>query len=141
GDVCELRLVGWLVGAEAAYQTLAEVFAGVQQAFKGDGTRGRTVVEEHGDGTAFVEFDEVGTGGIDRGVRGFGPGRCICAGTVRAGRWWLVQRPHACALVRSKDGEANDFLGHEVEDLARDGGLGEPHALRCAAEAVLEVGD
>ena len=31
--------------------------------------------------------------------------------------------------------------GHEVEDAAVDGGLGEPHAFGLAAEAGLEVGD
>ena len=83
-NVCELRLVGRLIGAEAADQALAEVFTGVQQAFKGDGARCRTVVEEHRDGAAFVEFHEVRTRRIDRGVGGFDPGDFIVAGAVRA---------------------------------------------------------
>ena len=31
--------------------------------------------------------------------------------------------------------------GQQVEDVAADGGFGEPHAFGAAAEAVLEVGD
>ena len=58
---------------EAAEQAAAEVFAGVQQAFEGDGAGGGAVVEEDGDGAAFVELDEVGMGGVDGGVGGFGP--------------------------------------------------------------------
>ncbi len=33
------------------------------------------------------------------------------------------------------------FLGHEIEDAAVDGGLGEPHAFGFAVEAGFEVGD
>ena len=47
----------------------------------------------------------------------------------------------AGALVGGEDGELDALLGEEIEDGAGDGGLGEPHALGPAAEAVLEVGD
>lgn len=45
------------------------------------------------------------------------------------------------ALNGGEDGELDAFLGHEVENVAVDGGLGEPHAFGFAAEAVFEVGD
>ena len=47
----------------------------------------------------------------------------------------------AGALGGGEDGELDALLGEEVEDVAVDGGLGEPHAFGLAAEAVLEVGD
>ncbi len=47
----------------------------------------------------------------------------------------------AGALVGREDGELDAFLRHEVEHVAVDGGFGQPHAFRLAAEAVLEVGD
>ena len=59
---------------EAGEQAAGEVFAAVEQAFEGDGAGGGAVVEEDGDGAAFVELDEVGMGGVDGGVGGFGPG-------------------------------------------------------------------
>ena len=41
------------------------------------------------------------------------------------------------ALVGGEDGELDVLGGHEVEDIAVDGGLGEPHAFGLAVEAVL----
>ena len=83
GDVGELGAVmraGGL-GLEAGEETLAELFPGVQQAFKGDGAGVGAVVEEDGDGAAFVQADAVGLGGVDGVVGGFGP----VGGVARAG--------------------------------------------------------
>jgi hypothetical protein len=151
GDVGEL---GGSSGAESAVvewkpieQAAAEVFAAVEQAFKGDGAGGGAVVEEDGDAAAFVEIDAVGMGGstVALGVGshvGF-VGRD--EGRVGRSGWW----PGSCsgdaadagALVGREDGELDALGGEEVEDAAVDGGLGEPHAFGFAAEAVLEVGD
>ncbi len=59
---------------EAGEEAIGEVVAAVEEAFEGDGAGAGAVVEEDGDGAAFVETDEVGVGGIDGGVGGFGPG-------------------------------------------------------------------
>jgi hypothetical protein len=74
GDVGELWGVRVSGGAEAGGEAPAEVFAAVEQAFKGDGAGGGPVVEEDGDGAAIVEGDAVGVGGVYGGVRGGGPG-------------------------------------------------------------------
>ena len=142
GDVGELRLVGESArgGVEAVEQAAAEVFAGVEQAFEGDGAGGGAVVEEDGDAAAFVELDEVGVGGVDGGVGGGGPGlSASVAGRGLVGDGW--DAADAGALVGREDGELDALGGHQVEDVAVDGGLGEPHAFGPAAEAVLEVGD
>ncbi len=141
GDVGELggcrdRRARWV---EAGEEAVAEVFAAVEEAFEGDGAGGGAVVEEDGDGAAFVELDEVGVGGVDGGVGGFGPAghlrmASVPGAVVASGR----TRAHWCG---GEDGELDAFLRHEVEDVAVDGGLGEPHAFGLAAEAVLEVGD
>ncbi len=153
GDVGELGFagIGWIGRMEAAEQTAAEVLAGVEQAFKGDGTGAGAVVEEDGDGTAFVERNEVGVGGIDGGVGSLGPldDRCFggFGGAARSRSFALLRMtafPYPAdtgALVRGEDGELDAFLGEQVEDLAVGGGLGEPHSLGFAAEAGLEVGD
>ena len=60
---------------KAVEEAAGEVFAAVEEAFEGDGAGGGAVVEEDGDAAAFVETDEVGVGGVDGGVGGFGPGR------------------------------------------------------------------
>ena len=75
GDVGELRASDrWRCRCGSREQAAGEVFAAVEQAFEGDGAGGRAVVEEDGDGAAFVEADQVGMGGVDGGVGGFGPG-------------------------------------------------------------------
>jgi hypothetical protein len=61
-------------GRKAGEQAAGEGFAAVEQALEGDGAGGGAVVEEDGDGAAFVELDQVGVGGVDGGVGGFGPG-------------------------------------------------------------------
>ena len=76
GDVGDLRGFG-IVGrrrVEAGDEAFAEVFAAVEEAFEGDGAGGGAIVEEDVDSAAFVEADEVGVGGVDGGVGGFGPG-------------------------------------------------------------------
>ena len=60
-------------GLKLREQAAGEGFAVVEQAFEGDGAGGWAVVEEDGDGAAFVELDEVGLGGVDGGVGGFDP--------------------------------------------------------------------
>ncbi len=161
GDVGELGSGG--VGAETAEEAFAEGFAAVEQAFKGDGAGAGAVVEEDGDGAAAVERDAVGVGGVDGGVGGGGPGSIGSLGRG-CGSWRCRTLACGCAfvpddrvhfwrrcgggdpadvlaLVGGEDGELDAFLGHEVEDLAIDGGFGEPHAFGFAAEAMLEVGD
>ena len=133
GDVGELGAVvraGGL-GLETREEALAKLFAGVEEAFKGDGSGVRTVVEEDGDGTAFVKGDPVRLGRVDGVVRCLGP----VGGVVR------LVRADAGALVGGEDGVKDSLLGEEVENLAVDGGLGEPHAFGLAAETVFEVGD
>jgi len=73
GDVGQLGLIGMLGVVETAEQAASEVFAGVEKAFEGDGAGAWAVVEEDGDGTAFVEGYGVGVGGINGGVGGFEP--------------------------------------------------------------------
>ncbi len=137
GDVRELGGVVGAGGLVKPPRSVAEVFAGVEQAFKGDGARGGAVVEEDGDGAAFVERDEVGLGGVDGGVGGGvqgGVGAGCRTGVLASGRTrahWLGAR-----MVK-----LDAFLRHEVEDVAVDGGFGEPHAFGLAAEAGFEVGD
>ena len=76
GRAARLRRSSGEVGMEAGEQAAGEVFAAVEEAFEGDGAGGGAVVEEDGDAAAFVEVDEVGVGGVDGGVGGFGPGDC-----------------------------------------------------------------
>ena len=54
---------------------------------------------------------------------------------------WSEDAAHAGALGGGEDGEPDALLRHQVEHVAVDGGLGEPHAFGLAAEAMLEVGD
>ena len=141
GDVGYLGRFGvvgrsWIEDGE---ETLAEVFAAVEKAFEGDGARARAVVEEDGDGAAFVEADEVGVGRVDGGVGSFGPGGwgIRSCGTRSCGG----ENADSSALGRSEDREFDSLLGHEIEDAAVDGGFGEPHAFGFSAEAGFEVGD
>jgi hypothetical protein len=53
----------------------------------------------------------------------------------------LRQRPHPRALAGREHGEENAVLGEQLERLAVDRGLRQPHALRLAPEARLKVGD
>ena len=120
GDVGELGFAAGVGGvwAEAVKQAAAEGFAGVEQALKGDGAGGGAVVEEDGDGAAFVELDAVGAGGVDGGVGSFGPG--VAAGFGGFGGFGgqqcfasvggLREVADAGALVGREDGE-QDALG------------------------------
>ncbi len=76
GDVRDLGAGAVVV--ESAEEAPGEVFAVVEQAFKGDGARVWAVVEEDGDGSSAIERDGVGVGGIDGAVRGLGPGVGMC---------------------------------------------------------------
>ena len=107
GNVGELGAVMWAgrLGFEAGEETLAELFAGVEEALKGDGSGVGAIVEEDGDGTAFVEADAVGLRRIDGVVGGFKP----VGGRVR------LVRADAGALVGGEDGVEDALLGEEVE--------------------------
>ena len=70
GDVRQLGLGGVF---EAGLESRGKVVAGVEQAFKGDGAGGGSVVEEDGDGGSGREADEIRTRSIDGGVGGVGP--------------------------------------------------------------------
>src|SRR5215472_11606991 len=117
-DVYELRFVSRFIGFEVTNQALAKFLAGVQQAFKSNGTGCRAVVEEHCDGTTLIELYQVGMRRIDGGIERLDPREFVWAGTVGTRRGLFAQRPDACALMRGKNGEANAFLRHQVEDLA-----------------------
>ena len=73
GDVGELGFVIAGGCVEAGDEAAAKVFAAIEEAFEGDGAGAWAVVEEDGDGTAFVELDEIGSGGVGGAVGGFGP--------------------------------------------------------------------
>ena len=105
---------------EAGEEAAGEVFAGVEQAFEGDGAGGGAVVEEDGDAAAFVELDEVGVGGVDGGVGGFDPGDRWLIGASGGGfggrriaevgeRRWEQGRTRAHWCGR-EDGELDAFL-------------------------------
>ena len=80
-------------------------------------------------------------GGVYGGVGGFGPVDDRGFGGF-GGPWSPVgDAADAGALDGGEDGELDALLGEEVEDVAADGGFGEPHALGLAVEAGLEVGD
>ena len=72
---------------EAGDEAVGEVFAAVQETFKGNGAGAGAIVEEDGDAAAVVEFDQVGMGGVDGGVGGLGPGSCLfcCREDANAG--------------------------------------------------------
>ncbi len=138
-------------GTQAGQEALAELLTGVQQVFKGDGPRGRAVVEEDADRAAFAELNAVGLRGIDGGVRRVSPGKGVTGGAtfeLRRGRferfragWGWCERPDAGALVRGEDRKLDPLLSHHVEDIAGDGCLGQPHAFRFTSEAVFKVRD
>ena len=148
GDVGELgaSVVGG-GGMEAGEQAAGEVFAAVEEAFEGDGAGVGAVVEEDGDAAAFVELDEVGVGGVDGGVGGFGPGRfdrtaaSAASGRAADGARLMGMRRTRAHWTGARMVNLMPSCGHEVEDAAVDGGLGEPHAFGLAVEAGLEVGD
>jgi hypothetical protein len=121
GDVGDLGGLG-VSGdgrVEDGEETVGEVDAAVEEAFEGYGAGGWAVVEEDGDGSAFVKTDEVGVGGVDGGVGGFDPGLLV------VGCWLLVagEKSDAGALGGSEEGEFDSLLSEEVEDGAIDGGF------------------
>ncbi len=138
GDVDELG-AALALGLESAKEALGEGFAAVEQAFECDSAGAGAVVEEDGDAAAFFQADEVGLRGVNGSVGRFGPGRLGVFAVLR--ELWRNDRAGARALVRGEEDEADIVLGEEVEGFGIDGGFGEPHAFRHAAEAVLEVSD
>jgi hypothetical protein len=95
-----------------------------EQPLERDRPRGRAVVEEQVDGPARRQRAAVGAAGVDR----LGPPRAA----RRAPRLGLVRREHR---------ERDALGGERVERRQVDRALGQPHALRRAAEPALEVGD
>ena len=86
----------------------------------------RPVVEEERERPARRQLGAVGAPRVERAA----PASPVSAGLA-----------DARGLARGEDGEADTLLGEHLERLAVDGGLGQPHARRLAAEAVPEVRD
>src|ERR1700677_3020082 len=121
-DLCGFRIAG-RGGMEAGEETLAEVFAAVEQALKGDGAGVGAIVEEDGDAATLVEAHEIGMSRVDVGVGGLTPGGFVgCGG----------QGADARALYGGEDGELDALLRHKVEDASIDGSFCEPHAFGFA---------
>ncbi len=143
GNVHQLWLFGGPFCAEAVEETIREILARVQQAFKGDGARCRAIVKEHRYGASLIELHEVRAGWVHRSIGGFGPGRFVGTRAVSSGPVCVAFRqwPDTCALVRGKNGEPDALLRHQVKNFAGHRGFGQPHAFRRASEAMFEVSD
>ena len=119
---------------ERAHQPVGQVLAAVEQALERDRLRDRAVVEEDRDLAARRQPYGIGHRRVDPPVDDVDPGPVVAGGLV-------VDPAHAPGLVRREDGEANPVLGQQIERLQVHCGLGQPHALGLAAEAMREVLD
>src|SRR5260221_14488586 len=104
---------------------MARVLAASQQLLKCHGARDRSVIEEDGNRFSGWQAAEVGRGGIDR--------------ANLLGPLLLADLPPPRSLLRLENGEADPLLRQRFQGVDVDGGLGEPHPFRLAAEAMLEV--
>ena len=109
-------------------QPLGELDAVAQERTECDAVRQRRVTEEHVDEAAAGQEAAVEAADVERLRRDRRPGRVVRA-----------QRPDATGLVRREQGERDAGLRQRREGRAVDRHLGQPHPLRRAPEAVLEV--
>jgi len=124
GDVDEQRTVAPRGGAGEAGGQCAPV---VQQALERHGARNLRIVEEERDLAATAHGASVRARTVDAPIHDVFP---VVSGAAHPGR-----------LVRRQDGEADAVLGEHAQRAPVDGGLGQPHAVGPAPEAVHEVGD
>ena len=126
GDVDELRMRAPF--AERAEEAMREVLAAREQPLEGDGARDRAVVEEDVDATA-PTADCSDTASSDRWRR-----------SARSSRPRRSRRQRR-ACCGSRIVKRDPLRGQRFERVDVDRRLRQPHPLRLAAEAVLEVAD
>ena len=126
GDVHELGTGA--IRRKSSSEAGGEAFAAIEQAFKGDRLRQRSIVEKKSEIVAGREDGFVGAGRIDASATAILPVRRADLADERGliGREYRVQ---------------NAVLGQKFERLDIDRGLGQPHAFGLAPEAMDEVGD
>ena len=135
----ELRALA--LSLKPALEAAGEVFAGVEQALKGDGARVGTVVKEDGDGNAGGEAHQIRARGVDGCVGSIGPWRFIATRLSRC-RSYLLERTNALALVRREHGEADAVLRPAASSVAVSAAVSASHMPSgWRAVVALVIGD
>ena len=124
GNVHHLRPVAFRV--KTAQQPVRKSFPIHQQVLESDGMRDGSVVEEQADRASGRKVALVSTRRID-------------PASFHTLPFFPKPVAHPLRLVRTEDGELDSGFAQKLEAFHINGSLRQPHALRIASEAVLEV--
>src|SRR5882762_3515634 len=124
GNVHELRPIALV--RKTAQQSAGELFTAIEQSFEGDRAGNGAVIEEERDFAPGRQPKQVGAGWVN----------AISANVLPRPR---AQSANPARLPWSEDREAYSEFRQQIKSFEIHCRLGKPHALGCAAEAVLEV--
>src|SRR5207237_4126307 len=123
-DVHQLGPISFL--GKSADQSAGELFAVVEQSFKGDGARNRAVVEESGDFSLGGQAHFIGSCRINAISTDIFPRTAAKAANSRC-------------LPRRQNGELDAICGENIESIQIDRRLSKPTAPRRASKPMFET--